>query len=214
VRRRRPAGARRLAGLTVPASAVVPALVALVALAALAALGTAAAAGCGGAASGVEHYANADFRFSLDVDRRLTQWRTATAASGAAFEVSFVAAKGAMVGDRHLDALTISVVDTGTNPTSEQAAQLAASLRTMGAAMVAKMGGDAQAGTVSEVSLNGLSGVVVPFGVSISGVRQVGWLYLLAAGGHIYALAAAATADEWATYRPLFTSAIDSFRVG
>ena len=67
--------------------------------------------------------------------------------------------------------------------------------------------------TVSNVTLNGRSGVVVPFAATVAGVRQVGWLYLLVAGGHIYALTAAATADQWDTYQPLFTSAIDSFRV-
>ena len=57
------------------------------------------------------------------------------------------------------------------------------------------------------MSLNGLSGVVVPFSVTVSGVRQVGWLYLLTAGGHIYALTAGATADHWDVDRPLFERA-------
>jgi hypothetical protein len=189
-----------------PAVAVALALVAL----------AIAAAGCGGTAGagGVEHYSNAAYRFSLDVDRHLTQWRSATAASGAAFEVSFVDTQGASVGGRHLDALTVSVVDTRTSPTSEEAAQLTASLRTLGAAIVARMGTDAQAGSTSDVSLNGLSGVVVPFGVTVSGVRQVGWLYLLTGGGHIYALSAGASADQWGAHRPLFERAVDSFKVG
>jgi len=54
-------------------------------------------AGCGGGGGGSDggaaHYANTTYRFSLDVDRRLTQWRTASAATGAAFEVSFVDTK-------------------------------------------------------------------------------------------------------------------------
>ena len=212
MRRCRPADSRRPVSPSVPAGAIVLALAALALLAALTAL---AATGCGGGAptGGVEHYANADYRFSLDIDRRLTEWRTATAAGGAAFEVSFVDAAVPAAGDRHPDALTVSVVDTGTTPTSQEAAQLTALLAKLGTAMVARMGPDAQAGTVSNVTLNGLSGVVVPFAVTVAGVRQVGWLYLLVAGGHIYALTAAATTDQWDTYRPLFTSAIDSFRV-
>ena len=207
MRRRRPADSRRLVRPLFPALAAVLALVVLPT--------AVTASGCGGRTTvGVAHYANARYRFSLDVDRRLTEWRTATTASGAAFEVSFVDAAVTAAGGRHPDALTVSVVDTGTNPSSEEAAQLAASLRTLGAAMVTRMGADALAGTVTDVSLNGLSGVVVPFGVTTAGVRQVGWLYLLAAGGRVYALTAAATADQWETYRPLFTSAIDSFRVG
>ena len=151
---------------------------------------------------------------SLDVDRRLTEWRTATAASGAAFEVSFVDAAGTAAGGRHLDALTVSVVDTGTNPSSQQAAQLAASLRTLGAAMVARMGADAQAGAATDVSLNGLSGVVVPFGVTTSGGRVVGWLYLLAAGRAC--LRAHRRRDRRPAGRPTgrCSRAIDSFRVG
>ena len=53
------------------------------ALGAVAALAL-AAAGCGGQAAtiqGVDHYTNAGFHFSLDVDRRLTEWRSATAAT-------------------------------------------------------------------------------------------------------------------------------------
>ena len=189
---------------------------AVVALGAVAALAL-AAAGCGGQAAtiqGVDHYTNAGFHFSLDVDRRLTEWRSATAASGAAFEVAFVDAAGARAGGRHLDALTVSVVDTGTSPTSEEAAQLTASLRTLGATMVAKMGSDAQAGDPSQVTVNGHAGVVVPFGVTVSGQRLVGWLYLFAAGGHIYALTASARSDHWSADSPLFVRAIDSFRIG
>ena len=70
--------------------------------------------------------------FSLDVDRRFTQWRSATAGGGAAFEVAFVDAAGARAGARHLDALTVSVVDTGTTPTGSEAAQLTASLSIAG----------------------------------------------------------------------------------
>jgi hypothetical protein len=212
VRRCRPAASRPLALPSVPAVAIVVALAALVALVGLTTAGC--GGGGGGSDGGAAHYANTTYRFSLDVDRRLTQWRTASAATGAAFEVSFVDTKGTRVGGRYLDALTVSVVDTGTSPTSAEAAQLTALLHTLGAAMVAKMGPDAQAGTVSPVSLNGLSGVVVPFAVTISGVRQVGWLYLLAAGGHIYALTAAASADQWDTCRSLMAGAIDAFRVG
>jgi hypothetical protein len=175
------------------------------------------AAGCGGQAAtsqGVDHYTNGGFHFSLDIDRRLTEWRSATAASGAAFEVAFVDAAGARAGGRHLDALTVSVVDTGTSPTSAEAAQLTASLRTLGAAMVAKMGSDAQAGDPSQVTVNGHAGVVVPFAVTVSGQRLVGWLYLFAAGGHIYALTASARSDHWSADSPLFVRAIDSFRIG
>ncbi|MGZ4198973.1 MAG: hypothetical protein ACXVP1_02175, partial [Thermoleophilia bacterium] len=62
--------------------------------------------------------------------------------------------------------------------------------------------------------LNGLSGVVVPYGVTIAGVPQVGWLYLLTGGGHIYALSAGATAAQWDAHRPLFERALNSFRAG
>jgi hypothetical protein len=194
------------------------AALAVVALGAVAAFAV-AAAGCGAgsqatAQNGVAHYANAGYHFSLDVDRRLTEWRSATAASGAAFEVAFVDAAGARAGGRHLDALTVSVVDTGTSPTSEEAAQLTASLRTLGATMVARMGSDAQASDPSQVTVNGHAGVVVPFGVTVSGQRLVGWLYLFAAGGHIYALTASARSDHWSADSPLFVRAIDSFRIG
>jgi uncharacterized protein YfiM (DUF2279 family) len=198
-----------------PRRAALALTLAVVALSAVAAL--VLAAGCGGQAAttrGVDHYANAGFHFSLDVDRRLTEWRSATAASGAAFEVAFVDAAGARAGGRHLDALTVSVVDTGTSPTSAEAAQLTASLRTLGAAMVAKMGSDAQAGDPSQVTVNGHAGVVVPFAVTVSGQRLVGWLYLFAAGGHIYALTASARSDHWSADSPLFVRAIDSFRIG
>lgn len=202
--RRPPGGLRR------------PAIAALVAvtLLASAALVPVVAAGCGGSPTGVAHYRSAAYRFSLAVDRRLTEWRSATTASGTAFEVSFVDTRGTIVDGRHLDALTVSVVDTATSPTSAEAAQLSASLPKLGAAMVAKMGPDAQTGTVSAVSLNGLSGVVVPFSVTLSGVRQIGWLYLFADSGRIYALTAAASAAQWTAHRPLFERAIDSFTVG
>ena len=188
------------------------------ALAAVAALAL-AAAGCGAGSPattpcGVAHYANAGYHFSLDVDRHLTEWRSATAANGAAFEVAFVDAAGARAGGRHLDALTVSVVDTGTSPTSDEAAQLTASLRSLGATIVTKMGDDAQAGDSSQVTMNGHTGVVVPFGVTVSGQRLVGWLYLFAAGGHIYALTASARSDHWSADSPLFVRAIDSFRIG
>lgn len=202
-------------------AALVPALATLCAAAALAAVAAlaVATAGCGAGSpattrSGVAHYANAGYHFSLNVDRHLTEWRSATAANGAAFEVAFVDATGARAGGRHLDALTVSVVDTGTSPTSDEAAQLTASLRTLGTAMVAKMGSDAQAGDSSQVTMNGQEGVVVPFGVTVSGQRLIGWLYLFATGGHIYALTASARSDHWSADSPLFVQAIDSFRIG
>lgn len=199
----------------VPAVAALCAAVTVCAVAALAV----AAAGCDSgspatAAGGVDHYANTPYHFSLDVDRPFTKWRSATAAGGAAFEVAFVDAAGARAGARHLDALTVSVVDTGTTPTGSEAAQLTASLRTLGAAMVAKMGPDAQAGDSSQVTVNGVAGVVVPFAVTVSGQRLVGWLYLFASGGHIYALTANATTGHWSADSPLFVRAIDSFRIG
>ena len=202
-------------------AALVPALAPFCTVAVLCAVAVlaAATAGCGAGSqatgqSGTAHYANAAYHFSLDVDRQLTEWRSATAANGTAFEVAFVDAAGARAGGRHLDALTVSVVDTGTSPTAEEAAQLTASLRTLGSSMVAKMGSDAQAGTPSQATVNGHTGVVVPFGVTVSGQRLVGWLYLFAADGHIYALTANARSDHWSTDSALFVRAIDSFRIG
>ena len=187
------------------------ALVVCLALAAIVAVGV-AAAGCGGPTTGVVHFSDTTYGISMTVDRRLTQWRTASVASAGAFEVSFVDTSGAIVASRHLDALTVSLVDTGTTPSTQQAAQLNASLRTLGAAMVAKLGANARAGAVSDVALNGLTGVVVPYGVTIAGRPVVGWLYVLASGGRIYVLTAGATADRWNSERPLFASAISSFR--
>jgi hypothetical protein len=198
-----------------PAARAHGALVALavcLALATVVAVGL-AAAGCGGHKGGVAQFSDTAYGISIDVDRRLTQWRTASVASAGAFEVSFVDASGAIAGGRHLDALTVSLVDTGTSPSTEQAAQLNASLRALGAAMVAKLGSNARAGAVSDVALNGLTGVVVPYGVTIAGRPVVGWLYVLASGGRIYVLTAGATADRWDTYRPLFARAIASFKV-
>jgi hypothetical protein len=169
-------------------------------------------AGCGGPKGGVAHFSDPTYGISIDVDRRLTQWRTASVASAGAFEVSFVDTSGAIVAGRHLDALTVSLVNTGTSPNTQQAAQLNAALRTLGAAMVAKLGPNARAGAVSDVSLNGLTGVVVPYGVTAGGRPVVGWLYVLASGGRIYVLTAGATADQWNTYRPLFSRAIASFK--
>ena len=171
-----------------------------------------ATAGCGERTTGVAHFSDATSGISIDVDRRLTQWRTARVASAGAFEVSFVDDSGAVVAGRHLDALTVSRVDTGTSPSAQQAAQLAASLRALSAAMVTKLGTDARAGAVSDVALNGLTGVVVPYGVTIAGRPVVGWLYLLTSGGRLYALTAGATADRWDSERPLFARAIASFK--
>jgi len=165
----------------------------------------------GGAPPGSLHYHNATYGVSITVDRRLTAWRTASA--GGAFEVSFVDAAGAIVNGRHLDALTVSLVDTGATPPGQQAA-LTSALRALGTTMVGKLGTNAQVGTVSDVSLNGLTGVVVPYGVTVSGRPVVGWLYLLSGSGHIYALTAGATAAKWDTYRPIFYRAIGSFRAG
>jgi len=168
------------------------------------------AAACGGPA-GPLRYSNATYGISLRVDRRLTEWRTASA--GGAFEVSFVDTAGAIVAGRHLDALTVSLVDTGNLPSGQQAAQLQSALRALGTTMVDKLGANAQSGTVSGVSLNGLDGVVVPYAVTVSGRRVVGWLYLLTGSGRIYALTAGATAARWSFYRPIFSQAIGSFRV-
>ena len=170
-----------------------------------------AVGGCGGrVATGPQHYTNAVFGVSITVDRRLPQWR-ATATDAGAFEVSFVDPTGAVAGGRHLDALTVSLADTGTLPSGSS--QLESALGALGAALVDKLGAQAQAGTVSDVTINGLSGVVVPYAATVSGRAVVGWLYLLASSGRIYALTAQATADRWSFYRPLFTQAIDSFRV-
>jgi hypothetical protein len=196
----RPAGLRA-------ARAPLAATLAGVALVACLVLG----AGCGaGAAAGPQHYRDATFGVSITVDRRLPQWRTST--TGGAFEVSFVDPAGAVTQGRHLDALTLSLVDTGALPTGATA--LAAALRSLGTAMVAKLGTQAQAGTTTDVALNGLSGVVVPYAATVAGRQVVGWLYLLASSGRTYAISAQATADRWSFYRPLFTRAIGSFRVG
>lgn len=205
--------ARRCRRPTAHRRASAAALAAVVALAALALLVGVVAAGCGGSTGGPTHFSNPTYGISLTVDRRLTQWRTATVASGGAFEVSFVDTAGAVAGSRHLDTLTVSLVDTHLSPSGQQAAQVAALLRRLGAAMVAKLGADAQAGAVSDVSLNGLTGVVVPYGVTVAGRAVVGWLYLLTSGGRMYALTAGATVDRWNLDRPLFAHAIGSFRV-
>ena len=183
-------------------------LAAIVLAIVIVAVGAGGAAACGGPA-GPLHYTNATYGISIRVDRRLTEWRTASA--GNAFEVSFVDTAGAIAGGQHLDALTVSLADTGATPPGQQAA-LTSALTSLGTAMVAKLGTDPQVGTVSDVSLNGLSGVVVPYAVTVSGQAIVGWLYLLTAAGHIYALNAGATAASWSTYRPIFARAIASFR--
>ena len=189
-----------------PRHAALATALAGVALAACLVLG----AGCGAhAATGPQHYRDATFGVSLTVAGRLPQWRTTT--TGGAFEVSFVDPAGAVAQGRHLDALTLSLVDTGTMPTG--ATQFASALRGLGTAMVAKLGTQAQAGTTSDVALNGLSGVVVPYAATVSGRQVVGWLYLLASSGRIYAITAQATTDRWSFYRPLFSRAIASFRV-
>ena len=177
------------------------------ALAACVALAT----GCGAhGATGPQHYTSARFGVSIVVDRRLQQWRTSSAGGGSAFEVAFVDPAGAVAQGRHLDALTLSLVDTGTLPSGTS--QLDSALRDLGTAMVAKLGTQVQAGAVTDVSLNGLSGVVVPYAATVADRQVMGWLYVLASSGHIYAISAQATTDRWNVYRPLFARAIDSFR--
>jgi hypothetical protein len=210
--RARPA-ARAHRALVARTRGALAALAVCLALAAIVAVGV-AAAGCGGPTTGVAHFSDTTYGISIAVDRRLTQWRTASVASAGAFEVSFVDTSGAIVAGRHLDALTVSLVDTGTTPSSQQAAQLNASLRALGAAMVARLGSNARAGAVTDVALNGLTGVVVPYGVTIAGRAVVGWLYVLSSGGRIYVLTAGATADRWNGERPLFAHAIASFKAG
>jgi hypothetical protein len=166
--------------------------------------------GCGGhAATGPQRYTNATFGVSVTVDRRLPQWRT-TATDAGALEVSFVDPAGAVVGGRHLDALTLSLVDTGTLPAGSS--QLESALRGLGTALVDKLGTQAQAGAESDVTINDLSGIVVPYAATVADRRVVGWLYLLASSGRIYALTAQATTDHWSFDRPLFAAAISSFR--
>jgi hypothetical protein len=168
-----------------------------------------AAASCGATAT---HYANAAYGFSLTIDRPFVEWRTASTGVAAAFQVAFIDPQGAQIGGRHLDSLTVSVVKTGDTPSADQNAQLRASLRALGARMIGALGQDVRITTPSDVSLNGVSGVVLPYAATIAGKPVVGWEYLLAARGRVYTILAGAAADHWKTDEPVFRRAISSFK--
>ncbi len=165
--------------------------------------------GCGGT-PGV--YTNDTYGFSLHVARPLVEWRTASASGDTAFQVSFVDEGGARAGERYLDSLTVAVVRTGAQVGADQLTQVRAALRSLGARMAGRLGQDLQAQAPSDVSLNGVPGIVLPFAVTISGQRVVGWEYLLAGNGRVYVLTASATAGHWGADEPLFERAITSFK--
>jgi hypothetical protein len=167
------------------------------------------ATGCGATAI---RYVNADYGFSLTVDHPFVPWRTASTGAEAAFQVAFVDPGGAHAGDRHLDSLTVSVVTTGATSSGDQLTQLRAALRALGARMIGALGQNVRIASPSDVSLNGATGVVLPYAVTIAGTPVIGWEYLLTAHGKVYTILVGSSAGHWKANEPVFRRAVNSFR--
>jgi hypothetical protein len=78
--------------------------------------------------------------------------------------------------------------------------------------MIGALGQDVRIAAPSDVTLNGATGVVLPYAVTIGGRPVVGWEYLLSAQGRVFTILAGSVAGHWKTNEPIFRRAITSFR--
>jgi hypothetical protein len=168
-------------------------------------------AGCGDEGSDLRTYRNDRYAFSLTFEKRFVDWKVADVADQGVFGVAFADPDGARAGDRYVDAILVAVIDLGQGTTAELAEQTRDALRDRGTETLASLGDDVKTWPVTDVTINGSSGIVIPFAVTVQGTQVLGWDYMLIKGSYLYIIVVMAGESSWERNKDALQAAAHSF---
>ena len=169
--------------------------------------------GCGDDGSDLRTYRNDRYGFSLTFEKRYVDWKEADVGDQGVFGVAFADPDGARAGDRYADAILVAVIDLGEGATPEIAEQTRDALRDRGAETIATLGDNVQTWPVTDVTINGLSGIVIPFAVTVQGTQVLGWDYMLIRDTYLYIIVVMAGESSWESDKEALQAAAQSFTV-
>ena len=168
--------------------------------------------GCGGNdTGGLRTYHNDRYGFSLAFEDRFVDWKVADVADQGVFGVAFADPDGARAGDRYADAILVAVIHLGQGTTPELAEQTRAALRDRGAETLASLGDNVQTWPVTDVTINGSSGIVIPFAVTVEGTQVLGWDYMLIKDSYLYIIVVMSGESSWERNKDALQAAAHSF---
>lgn len=169
-------------------------------------------AGCGSDdGTGLRTYRNDRYGFSLTFPKRFVDWKQADVGAQGVFGVAFADPGGARAGNRYADAILVAVVDLGQGTTPAVAEQTRQALRQRGAETLASLGDNVQTWPVADVTVNGSSGIAIPFTVTVQGTQVLGWDYLLVKDTYLYIIIVMAGQSSWERNKDVLQAAAQSF---
>lgn len=169
-------------------------------------------AGCGSDDGGrLRTYRNDRYHFSLTLEKRFVDWKEADVGDRGDFGVAFVDPDGARAGERHTDAILVAVVDLADETTPQLADQTRDTLRERGAETLASLGDDVRTWAVTDVTINGSSGIVIPFAVTVQDAQVLGWDYMLVKDSWLYIIVAMSGESSWQRNKDALRTAAESF---
>jgi len=171
-------------------------------------------AGCGDEGSDLRTYRNDRYGFSITFEKRFVDWKVADVADQGVFGVAFADPDGARAGDRYADAILVAVIDLGQGTTAELAEQTRDALRERGADTLATLGDNVQTWPVTDVTINGSSGIVIPFAVTVQGTQVLGWDYMLIRDSYLYIIVVMSGESSWEHNKDALQAAAQSFTAG
>jgi hypothetical protein len=173
-------------------------------------------AGCAGGdgrGGDLRTYRNDKHHFSLTFEKRFVDWKETYIGDQTTFGVAFADPGGARAGDRHTDAILVTVIDLGQGTTTDLAEQTRDTLRERGAETLASLGSNVQTWPVSDVIINGLSGIAIPFAVTVQDTQVLGWDYMLIKDSTLYTVVVMSGESTWERNKGPLQAAAQSFTV-
>lgn len=161
----------------------------------------------------VRTYRNEAYGFAIDIDDRFEEWQRADVADRGAFAVTFADKDGPTAGDRYLDAVMIAVVDLGTDLGTAQTESMRDLLREQSTRALDAIGSGVRTWPAEEVTVNGLTGSVVPFTASVGQTDVTGWTYLFVRQRFLYLVTVTSADDTWGDDRVVLQRMAESFRL-
>jgi preprotein translocase subunit SecG len=129
-------------------------------------------------------------------------------------QVTFADPAGAVSEGQGLDFIMVAVVETPIAFTEAMRPSLISGLERYLAAIEAQVPGFELVQPATEFTTNGLRGVTATISCSLGDRTVVSSMYFLPVGHLQYQMSVQASQENWATDKPLFDAAVQSFQVG
>ena len=193
---------------------------ALLLLVAALALTVTACSGGGGSDSGDDTgggsktFTSDQYGFSITYDTQLTEGEPlegSGAGGSSVFDVIFADKDGAMLDDRYVDAIQVSVYELAREVEPSELPQLKSELDSVVEQMMGSLSEATIVEPLTEITVNDVPGFALKYTYTQDGTELTAVTYFLVKGKYEYQISAQATTENWEALKGTLEAAVNSF---